>query len=86
MKGSWMEKTYEVVFSREIEDVRVTVDCIVKANTFSEAERFACKKISKNYFKAALTGDHSNDDIKSADYIIDMYIIDDSEAINEKEK
>jgi len=53
-----MEKTYQVIFSREIKDNRVTVECTVKAKTFGEAERFACKKISGNYFKAALTGDH----------------------------
>ncbi|WP_345969431.1 hypothetical protein WCX72_08780 [Sulfurimonas sp. HSL1-6] len=80
-----MEKTYQVVFSREIEDNRVTVECTVKAKTFGEAERLACKKISGNYFKAALTGDHANDDMKSADYIIDIYIIDDTDTLNENE-
>ena len=80
-----MEKTYQVIFSREIKDNRVTVECTVKAKTFGEAERFACKKISGNYFKAALTGDHEHDDIKSADYIIDMYIIDDTNTLNENE-
>lgn len=78
-----MEKTYQVIFSREIDAKRVTVECTVKAKTFGEAERLACKEISGNYFKAALTGDHEHDDIKSANYIIDMYIVDDTEALNE---
>lgn len=70
---------------KEIKDNRVTVEYTVKAKTFCFAKRFACKKISGNYFKAALTGDHANDDIKSADYIIDMYIIDDTDTLNENE-
>lgn len=78
-----MEKTYQVIFSREIDTKSVTVECTVKAKTFGEAERLACKEISGNYFKAALTGDHANDDMKSANYIIDIYIVDDTEVLNE---
>lgn len=74
-----MQKTYQVIFSREIDTKSVMVECTVKAKTFGEAERLACKEISGNYFKAALTGDHANDDIKSANYIIDIYIVDDTE-------
>ena len=45
-KGSYMGKTYQVIFSREIVDNRVTVECTIKAKTFGEAEHLACKKIS----------------------------------------
>lgn len=72
-----MKKTYKVIFSREIDTKRITLECTVNAKTFGEAERLACKEISGNYFKAALTGDHEHTDIKSADYIIDMYIVED---------
>lgn len=78
-----MEKTYQVIFSREIDTKSVMIECTVKAKTFGEAERLACKEISGHYFKAALTGDHANDDITSANYIIDIYIVDDTETLNE---
>ena len=78
-----LKKTYKVIFSREIDTKRITLECTVNAKTFGEAERFACKEISGNYFKAALTGDHANDDMKSANYIIDIYIVDDTEVLNE---
>lgn len=78
-----MEKTYQVIFSREIDTKSVMIACTVRAKTFGEAERLACKEISGHYFKAALTGDHANDDITSANYIIDIYIVDDTETLNE---